>query len=98
MKIKAYEAYFIQPLGRKLAIKKPPVYLTKNGLIDKVMWGKSFEFMYFVNTSAFDYLITSDIIHVSREEFERNPKCGILCYKNTKGKLSFKQFYKTTTN
>lgn len=95
MKIKAYEAYFIQSGGRKLAVKKPAVYFTKTHLIDKIMWGKSFEFMYFVHPSVFDYLI--EVVNISGKKFDEDPKYGILCYKNNKGKLSFKQFYKTTT-
>lgn len=97
MKIKAYEAYFVQPGGRKLEVKKPAVYLTKTHLIDKIMWGKSFEFMYFVLPDCMDEIAFDKIIlHIARYEFDKNPKSGLLCYKNGKGKLSFKQFYKTT--
>lgn len=92
MKIKAYEAYFIQTERKKLGIKSPPIYLEKKMMIDKIMWGKSFEFMYFVFPSYMNEIALDKIIlHVAKDEFDKNPKSGLLCYKNKKGQLSFKQ-------
>ena len=92
MKIKVYEAYFIQTERKKLGIKSPPIHMEKKMMIDKIMWGKSFEFMYFVFPDYVDDIAFDNIIlHISRYEFDKNPKKGILCYKNKKGKLSFKQ-------
>lgn len=99
--MEAYRAFMdLKEEGMNVYYHCPPVDVTLKFLLSQIKLGKSYEFMYFVYPKEVRELMHPYIYrenkynYLTKQEFNKNPKLGVLVYKNENNVLIFEKYEK----
>lgn len=86
---------FIQGNEVKIGIHRPSIDISKKSMLSQIDQGKSYEFIYFVFPKDVEEIIPVKQFNkfqgITRKEFDKNPKIGIMIYKNKNNEKIFKK-------
>lgn len=95
MEVRMYEAFLVQPDGKKYQVIKPPIFMTVSQMINTIEKEQPYKKMFFAYHESLGDLIPPKIRDkyclVHPEMFDINPKVfGVLCYKDKNGRIRYK--------